>query len=243
MWCVPFACRRDTPVLGASPRVTRRLRPERAASVDPCARKAPAPGLRLQARPSVGTGRPRRTGRPSRRARNGAEASTCRAMPRHSVVESSRIVFSIKIFFGDCFGRGRELTKLMEKRKRWRARPAVCFMGLGDKAARAGTSASMYVRPYFLPVRPYLSCFNACLASADTPVPQAAAVCIAVCITKLTPTLIPQRAHECLSHPRGHNPDPDLCNSELHIKFCAHSAAYVVPVPVASTKSSFIERP
>ena len=57
-----------------------------------------ARGSRLQARPSVGTGRPGRTGRPSRRARNGAEARTCRAMPRHSVVQRSRIAFSMKIF-------------------------------------------------------------------------------------------------------------------------------------------------
>ena len=62
------------------------------------ARGRPAPGPRLQARPSVGTGRLGRTGRPSRRARNGAEARTCRAMPRHSVVERSRIAFSMKIF-------------------------------------------------------------------------------------------------------------------------------------------------
>ena len=39
-----------------------------------------------------------RTGRPSRRARNGTEARTCRAMPRHSVVERSRIAFAMKIF-------------------------------------------------------------------------------------------------------------------------------------------------
>ena len=57
-----------------------------------------APGPRLQARPSVGTGRPGRTGRPSRRARNGAEARTCHAMPPHSVVERSRTAFSMKIF-------------------------------------------------------------------------------------------------------------------------------------------------
>ena len=61
--------------------------------------EGPAPGPRLQARPSVGTRHPGRTGRPSRRARNSAEARTCHAMPRHSVVERSRIAFSIKIFF------------------------------------------------------------------------------------------------------------------------------------------------
>ena len=32
------------------------------------------------------------------RARNGAEARTSRAMPRHSVVERSHIAFSMKIF-------------------------------------------------------------------------------------------------------------------------------------------------
>ena len=59
-----------------------------------------APGPKLQARPSVRTGRPGRTGRPSSRARNGIEARTCRAMPRHSVVESSRIAFCTKLVFG-----------------------------------------------------------------------------------------------------------------------------------------------
>ena len=48
--------------------------------------------------PSVGTGRPGRIGRPSKSARNGSEARTCREMPRHSVVDWSRITFSIKIF-------------------------------------------------------------------------------------------------------------------------------------------------
>ena len=62
-------------------------------------KNGPAPGPRLQARPSVGTGRPGRTGRPSRSARNSAEARACRAMPRHSVVERSRIAFSMTIFF------------------------------------------------------------------------------------------------------------------------------------------------
>ena len=68
----------------------------------------PAPGLRLQPRPSVGKGRLGRTGRPSTRARNGADVRTCRAMPRHSVVERSRIAFSMKVFFGDCSSRGRK---------------------------------------------------------------------------------------------------------------------------------------
>ena len=58
----------------------------------------PAPGPKLQARPSVGTGCPGRTGRPSRRARNGAEVRACHAMPRHSVVERSRIASSMKTF-------------------------------------------------------------------------------------------------------------------------------------------------
>ena len=44
----------------------------------------PAAGPKLQASPSVGTGRPGRTGRPSMRARNGAEAMNRRAMPRHN---------------------------------------------------------------------------------------------------------------------------------------------------------------
>ena len=73
------------------PSAQRTQGPERAAIADPGARKAPVPEPRLEARPSVGTGRPGRTGRPSRRARNGTEARTCRAMPRHSVVKGSRI--------------------------------------------------------------------------------------------------------------------------------------------------------
>ena len=67
--------------------------------------------------------------REDRSTRNGAEARTCHAMPRHSVVERSRISFSMKIFFVDCSSRGREFCKLMEKRKRWGASPAVHFMG------------------------------------------------------------------------------------------------------------------
>ena len=50
------------------------------------------------ARPSIGTGRRGRTGRPSMRARNGTEVRTCRVMPRHSVVERSRIAFSMRTF-------------------------------------------------------------------------------------------------------------------------------------------------
>ena len=57
----------------------------------------PAPGSRLQARPSVVIGRPGRTGKPSRRTRNSAEARTCRAMQRHSVVGRLRISFSMNI--------------------------------------------------------------------------------------------------------------------------------------------------
>ena len=97
----------------------------------------PAPGPRLQARPSVGIGRPGRTGRPSRRARNGAEARTCRAMPRRGKVVH-RILH--EDLFGDCSSRGHELCTLMEKCKRGGARPAVLFMG------QSGTRLYLYGR-------------------------------------------------------------------------------------------------
>ena len=77
------------------------------------------------------------TGRPSRRTRNGAEARAWRAMPRHSVVERSRIPFSMRIILGDCSSRGRKHCKFMEKCTGWGASPAIRFMGQGDKAARA----------------------------------------------------------------------------------------------------------
>ena len=63
-----------------------------------CCEDGPAPGPRLPARPSVGSGRPGRTEQPSRRASNGAVARSWRAMPRNSAVEKSRITFSMKIF-------------------------------------------------------------------------------------------------------------------------------------------------
>ena len=123
----------------------------------------PAPGPRLQARPSVGTGRPGRTGRPSRRARNSAEARTCRAMPRHSVVERSCIAFSMKIFLETA------PVEAANSASSWRT-------------ANAGGPARPYVswdrgtkRHAPVHVRSYLSRFNLSLASVDTPVPQAAA--------------------------------------------------------------------
>ena len=103
----------------------------------------PAAGPKLQARPSVGTGRPGRTGRPSKRARNGAKARTCLAMRHHSVVERSRFASSVKIFVETA--RGGRLCKLMEKRKGWGASPAIRSMGQGDKAARICNSTAVLV--------------------------------------------------------------------------------------------------
>ena len=123
----------------------------------------PAPGPRLQARPLVKIGRPGRTGRPSRRARNGAEARTCRALPRHSVVERPHIACSMKIFL--------EIPPVEDANSAssWRsanaAGPARPY-GSWDRGTK---------RQAPVPVWPILSRFNASLASADTPVPQAAA--------------------------------------------------------------------
>ena len=126
-------------------------------------KEGPAPGPRLQARPSVGIGCPGRSGRPSRRARNGADARTCRAMPRHSVVERSRIAFSMKIFLETA------LVEAATSTSSWRsanalgpARPYVSW----DRGTK---------RHAPVPLRLHLSRFNASLASADTTVPQAAA--------------------------------------------------------------------
>ena len=47
-------------------------------------------------RSSVGTGSPATTGRPFRRARNGTVARTCLVIPRHRVVDRSRMAFSKK---------------------------------------------------------------------------------------------------------------------------------------------------
>ena len=69
----------------------------------------PAPGPRLQARPSVGWLHEK----------------------RHEKV--AHRIFHEHVL-GDCSGRGHDLCKLMEKRKRWGASPAVRFMGQGDKA-------------------------------------------------------------------------------------------------------------
>ena len=48
-------------------------------------------------RSSVGTGSPATTGCPFRRLRNGIVARTCLVIPRHRVVERSRMAFSKKI--------------------------------------------------------------------------------------------------------------------------------------------------
>ena len=65
--------------------------------VDPFASDGPAAGLHGHPRPSVGTGCPG-SGHPSGRARNGAGARTCLEMPRQSIVETSRVAFSLKVF-------------------------------------------------------------------------------------------------------------------------------------------------
>ena len=84
-------------------------------------------------------------------------------MPRHSVVERSRIAFSMKIFLETA------PVEAANTERSWRS-------------ANAGGPARPYVswdrgtnRHAPVPVRLYLSRFNASLASADTLVPQAAA--------------------------------------------------------------------
>ena len=111
----------------------------------------------------VGLCRPGRTAKPSRRVRSGAEAKTCRAMPRHSVVERSRIAFCIKLF--------------------WETAPVNAVNSASSwRSAKAAGPARQYVswdrgpqQHAPVPVRPYLSRFNASVASAITPAPHAAA--------------------------------------------------------------------
>ena len=137
----------------------RTQRPERAASADSWCENGPAPGPRLQARPSVGTRCLGRTGRPSRRARNGAEARPCRAMPRHNVVKRSRNTFSMKIFLE---------TTPVKAASSWRsanAGPARPYVSWDTRTKRHAPVS----------VRAYLSRFSTSLASADTPAPQAVA--------------------------------------------------------------------
>ena len=125
-------------------------------------RGRPRAGAQTSSKAIGWNSRPGRTCRPSRRARNGAEARTCRAMPRHSVVERSRIAFSVKIFLETA------PVEAANSASSWRS-------------ANAGGPTRPYVwdrGPKWhmpVPVRPYLSRFNASLASEDTPVPQAAA--------------------------------------------------------------------
>ena len=66
----------------------RTQRPEQAASADAGARTAPRRGRDFRQEHQLEQAA---RGGPSRRARNGAEARTCRAMPQHSAVERSRI--------------------------------------------------------------------------------------------------------------------------------------------------------
>ena len=83
-------------------------------------------------------------------------------MPRHGVVERSRIAFSMKIFLE---------TAPVE----------AAISASSWKSTNAGGPARTYVswdrgtkRHAPVPVRPYLFRFDASLASSDTPVPQAA---------------------------------------------------------------------
>ena len=98
------------------------------------------------------------TGRPSRRARNGADRRTCRAMTRHRVVERARIEFSMTIFLDTA------PDEAATSASSWRS-------------TKVGGPIWPYVswdRNAPVPVRPYLFHFNASSALADTPVPQAA---------------------------------------------------------------------
>ena len=146
----------------------RTKRPEWAASAEPSARTVPRrvqsfmQGHQLEQAAQGGPVDYRGAIEPLR-ARNSAEARTCRAMPRHSAVERSRIAFSIKMFWETA------PVKAVNSASSWRI-------------AHAGGAARPYVswdtetkRHAPVPVRPYLSRFNASLASADIPVPQAAA--------------------------------------------------------------------
>ena len=120
-----------------------------------------AAGPNHYTRPSVGTGCPGRTGVPSRHARNGAGARTCPAMPRQSVVERSRIAFSMKVFL--------ETAPIDDEN------PASSW-----RKVTAGGPSRPYVswdrgteRHAPVPTRPYLCCFSASLALAEAPLPQA----------------------------------------------------------------------
>ena len=104
----------------------------------------PSPGLRWQSKRLVGTGCPGRPRRPSRCARNGAEAGNCRAMPRHSVVERSRIALSIKSFWRLLRSRPRTLQAHGEAQT-LRGPPGRTFHGTGGKAVRARTCTAVLV--------------------------------------------------------------------------------------------------
>ena len=82
-------------------------------------------------------------------------------MPRCSVLERSRIVFSMKIFLETA------PVEAANSASSWRSKPwgAPLYVSW-DMGTKRHTP---------VPVRPHLSRFNASLASADTPVPQAAA--------------------------------------------------------------------
>ena len=94
---------------------------------------------------------------------NGAEARTCRAMPRHSVMERWRIALSMRICLETAPVEAANLASS------WRSSNA----GGPDQPYVSWDRRTKRLAP--VPVRPYLSRFNASLTSEDTPVPQAAA--------------------------------------------------------------------
>ena len=128
----------------------RTKRPEWAASAEPSARTVPRrvqsfmQGHQLEQAAQGGPVDYRGAIEPLR-ARNSAEARTCRAMPRHSAVERSRIAFSIKMFWETA------PVKAVNSASSWRiahaggGSSAVRFMGHGDKAARARTCTALLV--------------------------------------------------------------------------------------------------
>ena len=126
---------------GATAPQTKRL--DEAVSADQPRSGAEASGNAIGWNRPARTGPPRGTGRPSRHARNGAEARTCRAMPQRRGKGVHRILH--EDLQGDWSSQGCKLCNLMEKRKGWGASRAMRCMGQGNKMARAGTSTAVLV--------------------------------------------------------------------------------------------------
>ena len=122
----------------------------------------PAAGPELYARPSVGTGRPGRTGLPSRRPQQRlGEDLPCDATAQLRGQVAHRVLHE------DLFAP----VEAANSASSWRSGKAG-----GPVPVRPYVSWDSGTKRYApVPVRPYLSRFNASLASADTPVPQAAA--------------------------------------------------------------------